>query len=191
MKKFLVAISVLFMGACSILGGYSQKSTFYMMNSSGLEKISGKKFNIGVGKVNVPDILNKPQLVVYDKDSHEVNILEFERWGEPLPYVLQGAITSDLMAYLPDSFVKSVEFTSENLDYVVRVKINKIEAYRNDKVVLSAWWHIENTKGKILARRQKTYEVKVKGENISDLVSAENEAVNLLSADIAEYFAKM
>ena len=189
MKKFVVILSA-FLCACS-LGGYSKNSTFYMMNSEGLSMISPRKINVGVSKIKVPDLLDKPQMVVYDKDSSKIEILEFERWGESLPYVLQNTVTNDMQQYLPNSFVKSVEYSSENLDYTVKIKINKIEAYQNDKVLLSAWWHIENGGGKILARKQGNYEIAVEGEQIGDLVKAQNNAVHALSKDIVVTLSKI
>lgn len=183
MKKLSIFFALL-LGACS-LGGYSKNSTFYMMNSEGLSAVSSRKINVGIDKVRVPDLLNRSQLVVYDKDNQEIQILEFERWGEPLPYVLQNTITNDLQQYLPNSFVKSVEFASETLDYTVKVKINKIEAYEDDKVVLSAWWHIEDKKGNILRREQVSYEAKTNGDGIADLVKAQNQVVHDLSKNIA------
>lgn len=188
MKKLSIFLALL-LGACS-LGGYSKNSTFYMMDSDNLTAVSTRKLNVGISKVKVPDLLNKPQIVVYDKDSQKVEILEFERWGEPLPYVLQNTVTNDLQKYLPNSFVKSVEYASETLDYTVKIKINKIEAYEDDKVILSAWWHIENAKGKILKRDQGTYEAKVGGDNIAALVKAQNAAVHSLSRDIAQNLDK-
>ncbi len=98
MKKLSLFL-MLFLSACS-LGGYSKNSTFYMMNSDNLSVVSQRKLNVGVAKIKVPDLLNKPQIVVYDKDSQKVEILEFERWGEPLPYVLKNTVTNDLQRYL-------------------------------------------------------------------------------------------
>lgn len=189
MKKLSIFFALI-LGACS-LGGYSKNSTFYMMNSENLSAVSTRKLTVGVSKVKVPDVLNKPQMVVYDKDSQEIEIMEFERWGEPLPYVLQNTVTNDLQQYLPASFVKSVEYSSEALDYTVRIKINKIEAYKNDKVILSAWWNIENPHGKVLKRDQGVYETKVNGEEIADLVKAQNRAVHDLSRDIAQNLQKI
>lgn len=104
MKKVLI-YSILFLtSACC---WRSPDSSFYMMNSQGLEKISDKQLSVAVQTVNVPDLLDRPQMVTYDTKSQKVNMLEFSRWGEALPAVLQNTITNDLMAYLPKSYVKS------------------------------------------------------------------------------------
>ena len=81
-----------------------------MMNSQGLEKVSDKQLSIAVQTVNVPDLLDRPQIVTYDAQSQKINMLEFSRWVEALPAVLQNTVTHDLISYLPKSFVKSARF---------------------------------------------------------------------------------
>ena len=188
MKKVLI-YSILFLtSACCWRSPYS---SFYMMNSQGLEKISDKQLSVAVQTVNVPDLLDRPQMVTYDTKSQKVNMLEFSRWGEALPAVLQNTITNDLMAYLPKSYVKSARYDTETLPYNVKVEVNKIEAYRGDKVKLSVWWNIQNSNGNVLKRRQSAYETKVKDNTIAELVKAENAAVHQLSKDIAQTLSKM
>ena len=181
MKKILF-ILVLMISACS---WRSPNSKFYMMDSAGLSELSAKKMNIAVARVKVPDLLNRAQIVVYDKNSEQVEILEFNRWGEVLPDVLQATIVDDLIAYLPNTYVKRTYFDSSNMDYNINVEINNIKAYKSDKVLMSVWWNVANSAGKVLKRGQKTYEVKAKGDSLADLITAQNEAVHLLSKDIA------
>ena len=188
MKKFFIYGAAFLTAACC---WRSPDSSFYMMNSQGLEKVSDKQLSVAVQTVNVPDLLDRPQMVTYDAKSQKVNMLEFSRWGEALPAVLQNTVTNDLQRYLPQSFVKSVEYSSETLDYTVKIKVNKMAAYEQDKVVLAAWWHIEDTKGKILHRDQAEYEAKIEGEKVADIVKAQNQAVHYLSKDIALVLSKI
>ena len=129
-------------------------------------------------------------MVVYEKDSNQVKILEFNRWGEVLPDVLQSTVVNDLIAYLPNAYIKRTYFDSQNTDYNINIEINDIKAYEDDKVVLSAWWNVLNGEGKTLYRGQKTYEVSAEGEAFDDLVVAQNKAVHMLSKDIANYLIK-
>ena len=186
MKSFLLSV-LLFLSACS---WHSPDATFYTMNSEGLTEISSKKMLVAVKKVRVPDLLNKQQIVTYKSSSNEIEILEFSRWGENLPFVLQNVITNDLMLLLPNSFIKSSKLEGNNLSYNIEVEINKIEAYPNDKVKIYAWWNIYDKNGLILKRKQSLYEHKVAGSSISELVEAQNQAMHLLSKDIAETLSK-
>lgn len=188
MKKFFIYCIVFFAAACC---WRSPNSAFYMMDSYGLEKISDKQLSVAVQTVNVPDLLDRPQMVTYDNKSQKINMLEFSRWGETLSSVLQSTVTNDLMVYLPKSYVKSARYDTETLPYNVKIEINKIEAYRGNKVKLSAWWSILNADNIVLKRRQSAYETVVNGETIAELVKAENAAVHQLSAEIAKTLSKM
>ncbi len=184
MKNLVLIICFIFIVSCS---WRSPNSTFYTMNNFEEKKISDKKFEIAVTKVNVPDLLDRPQIVVYEKGSNKIEILEFNRWGESLSNVIQSTIVNDLIGYFPNSFITRTYFESDKLKYNVVVDINSIQSYKGDKVVTRIWWKIVNNEGRLLNREQKIYEVKVKGESIGDLVIAQNKTINLLSKDIAEY----
>ena len=188
MKKTVLLGLLLLLSACC---WRSPNSEFYIMNSQGLQAVSPRHLNIAVARVKVPDMLDRAQMVVYDKDSDKVNILEFNRWVEVLPDVLQSTITNDLIAYLPNAYVKNTYFDSAQMQYSVNVEINHIAAYRGDKVILSAWWNISNASGRVIKREQASYEVKVEGDSIQALVEAQSDAVHQLSKAIAEQLAKM
>lgn len=188
MKKALIYCVWSLTAACC---WRSPDSSFYMMNSQNLETVSEKQMSIAVQTVNVPELLDRPQIVTYDAQSQKINMLEFSRWGEALPAVLQNTVTNDLIAYLPKSFVKSARYDTETLPYNIKIEINKIEAYRGDKVKLSVWWNIQDSNGNVLKRRQSAYETKVKDNTIAELVKAENSAVHQMTKDIAQTLSKM
>ena len=114
MKKILYVLLVL-VSACS---WRSPSSKFYMMDSVNLNEVSPRKINVAVSAVKVPELLNRAQMVVYDKNSDQVEILEFDRWGEALPDLLQATVVNDLMAYLPNAYIKRTYFDSQNMDYI-------------------------------------------------------------------------
>ena len=187
MKK-LLCLLVIVLSACS---WRSPNSSFYMMNSQGLSPLSDKKLTVAVAKVKVPDLLDRAQMVVYEDGNDQVQIMEFNRWGEVLPDVLQTTVVNDLIAYLPRAFVKRTYFDTQNATYSVNIEINTLKAYRGEKVLLSAWWNITNARGRILVRQQGTYEAEVSGRGIDDLVYAQTEAVHKLSKEIAEQLMKL
>ena len=185
----ILVTAILGLEACSF---HSPNSTFYVMNSNNLAPVAtNKKIGVAVARVKVSDMLDRAQMVVYEPNSDKVQIMEFNRWAEVFPDVIQATVTNDLIAYLPKAYVKRTYFDSGNADYSVNIEINSMRAYVGDKVVLSAWWNIANRSGRVLKREQVSYEVKVKGQNMTDLVEAQSEAVHLMSRTIAEKLAKM
>ena len=186
--RTLCWVVILFLTACS---WRSPNAEFYVMNSSGLDTISDKSVRIAVAAVKAPDLLNRQQMVVYDKTGDRVQILEFERWAEIFPDMLQNTVTNDLKEYLPKAYVKRTRFDSNSFDYGVNIEINEMRVYRNEKAVLSVWCNISDKSGKIIKRIQKEYETAVFGDKIPDLVAAQNRAVHLLSEDIAGYIARL
>ena len=87
MKKVLIYCVLSLTAACC---WRSPDSSFYMMNSQNLETVSQKQLSVAVQTINVPELLDRPQIVTYDAQSQKVNMLEFSRWGEALPAVLQN-----------------------------------------------------------------------------------------------------
>lgn len=182
MKKLFMILSIMATAACS---WHSPDSTFYVMDSKGLRTISDKNINVTVTRVKVPDMLNKTQMIISSEDSTQVKVMEYERWGESYPEIIQSTVTNDLIAYLPNAYVKRTFFDSENTQYNVNIEVNKLQAYQGDKVILSAWWNITDAKGNILQKAQGSYEAKVVGDDIQDLVNAQALAVHQMSEEIA------
>lgn len=185
MKKIVLFALFLLLSACR-----SPQSQFYVMNGSSSEIISEKMLNVTVMPVKVPDMLDKTQMVVYDKDSSEVKILEFHRWAEVLPDTLQSAVTNNLMAYLPQAYVERSSFGPNSMQYNVNIEINRMQAYLGDKVILSAWWNIKDKNGLTIKRKQGVYTANATGDTVADLVKAEAAAVRQMSREIAEALAQ-
>lgn len=183
MKKAAISLIMFLCTACS---WHSPTSKFYVMTSENLEAVSTQKKSVSVAKVIVPDLLNRQQMVVYDKDSNEVQILEFNRWAEVFPDVVQATVVNDLMAYLPNSYVTRTYFDTKNSNVNVAIRINEVRAYVGDRIELSAWWNVYDAKGNLKAKEQKNYESVVAGNGIQNLVNAQAEAVHKMSLDIAK-----
>lgn len=193
MKKIVFCVLMFLTTACS---WRSPQSKFYMMDSAGLQPLSERNMKVAVTRVRVPDILDKAQIVVSRKQNsndqvRELEIMEFHRWAEVFPEVLQNTVTNDLIAYLPKSYVERSYFDSKTARYNVNIEVNNIQAYENDKVIIEAWWSIKNVAGNVVKQGQGRYEVPVKGKGIAALVSAESEAVHQMSKEIAEALIKL
>ncbi|MBR2884267.1 MAG: membrane integrity-associated transporter subunit PqiC [Alphaproteobacteria bacterium] len=188
MKK-VVFVALFLLAACV---GTSSPSKFYVLNSisSTTNTFDSAKLFIGVGEVSVPMYLDKPQIVMRDKNQVELNISEFDRWSEPLGDAIQLALADDLAVYLPKTTVKPTSFREETFDYVVWVEINRFDGTLKQDVVLSAWWSIFDKNGKLVVR-EKSDLTRSLGKTYDDLALQNSVLVSELAEQIASKLAKL
>ena len=175
---------MLLVGAC--LGGYSPQSKFYDLRSVGqqTEVVSNKKMSVGVNDVELPAYLDKPQIVSFDVGNNQMEIDEFNRWGEPLASMIQRTIAADMSAYLPNSVVKIRSSLAEKFDLLVDVQIVRFDRFSGDEVVLEAWWFISNVNGKILYRHKLLLKQKI-NSTYDGYVEAMSNLLAKMSKDMA------
>lgn len=188
MKKVVLFVGLCLLSAC--LGGYSPKSSFYKLRGfdNALSVVSNKKISIGVNTVDLPDYLNKPQLVSFDEDRLKMQIDETNRWGESLDTMIKRVIADDLSGYLPNAEVKVKSSLVEKFDYLINVQIVKFDMVEDKEAILEAWWYVLNKNGKMLVR-EKNLLNKENADNYSEFVAAQSEMLNQMSKRMAEKIA--
>lgn len=183
MKKILTVFAFCLVTAC--FGGYSPDSKFYNLQPVAHgDEISDKVLSIGINDVNLPDYLDKPQIVIFEEGTPQMGISELNRWGEPLASMLQRVIAADMSVYLPQSEVKSRTLLMEHFDYIVDVQVVRFDMIWNDKAVLEAWWYISNSQGKIVYKKKVLLSEKI-GRSFSGFADAESRLLNQMSKEIA------
>ena len=105
MKRVVCAISLFLVTGC--FGGYSPESTFYALQTiENVTPLSQTNMLVGVDLPELPEYVDRPQIVSFSSASSELNIDETNRWGEDLDIMLQRIIAADLRAYLPKAGIK-------------------------------------------------------------------------------------
>src|SRR4029077_1681578 len=104
-----------------------------------------------VGPVSVPEAINRPQLVIIDR-SGDLRVLEQERWIEPLPDAIRGALALRLSAELPDAAVLEYgQGSAPRAAYQVRIQIRRFDMDVRTGICLDAHWQLVGP-GTVLAR---------------------------------------
>ncbi len=191
MKKISLLAILVLLGGC--FGGYTQQSTFYNLmipDKEEVKPVSMKKLNVGVDTVLMPDYLDRPQMVVFEKQNPQMKVSETERWGEDLDDMTQRAIAADLSLYLPNSMVKSKVLLSEEFNWLVEVQVVRMDFIWGQKAVLQAWWSVVDSSGKIVKQQKFGKELPV-GENFSEFVEAESTLLEMMSQDVAMALSKL
>jgi len=139
---------------------------------------------IVVGPVTLPELVDRPQLVVRVA-ANRVDILEMQRWAEPLRSGVARVVAVDLGRLLPSAQVTSyLEQAGTGADYRVLLDIVRFEAVAGEGVSLEAVWSLRGTS----AGAAKTGRFVVRetaGEGYDALVAAYGRALSALSVELA------
>ena len=189
MRNFGAILMVFLLGGC--LGGYSPANRFYYLQVvDAVEPVSSKKLNIGIDSVELPDYLDRPQIIVFEQGSPQMKIDETNRWGEALATMVQRTVTTDIAAYLPKATVKSKTALDERFRYLVDIEIVRLDMIGDDGAVLEAWWSVYDDDGRRIVQQKTALKRKIDG-GFDAYVEAESEMIAEMSRQIAQVVAKV
>ena len=185
MKKIFLILTVwLFLSAC--WGGYSPDSTFYRLNSlSDNKEVFEAKHSVVVADVGLPEYLNRPQMVMMDDNSPEVQIAEFHRWGEDLPKMMQRKVVADLSKYLPNSQIVDTQEEVQNAKYNVKIEVVRLDMVKQGYVIFEANWYITDRREKMIKKNKFLQQQKIK-VNYGDYAATAAKLLGDMTRNIAE-----
>lgn len=194
-----MSIRTTMMLACVLLGACSSapKENFYTLNPSvGAAPASvaaaaasipdaGTGIGIAVGPVRVPEIVDRPQLVVR-RGPTQVDLLEQHRWAQPLRAEIAQAIASGLRSHLPGARVAlDRDAAAQNADVRVTVDISRFEALPGEAVTVQALWSIRPGSDRPPVAGQSTSREPMRSSGNEEIAHAYARAVADISHDIA------
>lgn len=129
----------------AFLGCSSPQSNFYTLGASPILPTSqaAKKTRIMIGPVNLPGMVDRPQLVAQNANNI-VQVYEYHRWANTLKGDVGDVIASNVAQALAISNVWSFsQSTQANFDYQVLVDVQNIDTKLGDRVVVDVMWTIK------------------------------------------------
>lgn len=189
MKKLCSLFLLALVSACMSFGSTPPSRFFSLQTISEQLIVSKSRASIGVEEVNIPEYLDKPQIVTVGDNAVELKISEQNRWSEPLSTMMQRTIANDMSGLLPNAVVKGRNMSNERFDYAVFIEVDKFDGALNGKAQLNAWWYILKKGSSDIVLRQKAEFVQPAGGDYDDLVKAESRLVYQLAEQIASKVA--
>lgn len=182
----LAAVAVLGTAAC--IGGRASPDTHHYVLSPVIEAPSGETASpaaplvVGVGPVNLPAYLDRPQMVIR-RAPDSIEIREFDQWGEPLRDGITRVVAVNLARLLPESRVVTFPWRStEDIRYQVVLDIGQMDGPAGGRVALDARWRVLDRSGsEVAARASRLSEPAGTGTT----AAAISRALGVLSHDIA------
>ena len=197
MKQILVLLPLLFtLAACSNSddGAGSIGDTRFYSLSAPLPSSSTitNKLSVGIGPVEIPRLLNRPQ-IVSRKDNTEIIIAEKHQWGGSYKEELIKALTDNFSSLLKTERIEEFPWKSSfKPNYQVRIDIESFDGQVGKSVILNARWRLVKSKKEIMVKRA-VIEVPVSASSssYSSYVNAQSEAIKRLSQEIVTHIQKI
>jgi len=187
---WVAAISIL---TITMLGctGQTPPSSFYALSGPdvappGTDSARGE-LSIGLGPVELPVVLERPQIVTRP-DTNRLALSEFDRWGGELSSEVPRALAQNLMAELGTDRVAAHPWPRyRKIDYQVVIDVFRFDGEPGREVVLEGVWTLVRGDGiEELEVHGFRETIPVASDSYEALVAALSSALGRLSSQIAE-----
>lgn len=166
----------------------SPATRFYTLSPTARTEAAPAKvdYTVGVGLVSIPDMVDRPQLVVR-VDANRVVLMEQDRWAEPLQSGIGQVIAANLSRLLAGAWVSAYpQSSTANVDYVVTVDVQRFDSVAGGAASLDVLWKVRNAQGGVLKAGRSAVSEPTQGNGNDALVAAHDRALARLSQDIAD-----
>jgi uncharacterized lipoprotein YmbA len=136
--------------------------------------------SIAVGPVSVPDLVDRPQIVVRG-GPNQVHIVEQARWAEPLRSAIARVVAANLATVLGGRVAAS---RNGEADYRVTLDVQRFDS-GDDAALIDAAWTVVAKGGARRAGRSVARE-KVQRKEYDALAAGHSAALASISKEIAE-----
>jgi len=180
--------SCILLFALAVAGGgcASPRSDFYTLSPLAKAAPAGAGFSVAVGPVSVPEIVDRPQIVVHT-GPNQVFIGEFHRWGSPLRDNIARVVAGNLAALLGAPQVSIFPHpTSSAAKYRAAVDVMVFDSTPGESAALDAVWVVRSAGGGAISSGRTTVRETVSDGGYAALVAAHSRALEKLSGDIAD-----
>lgn len=166
--------------------GSTPDARFYTLRASTAPAATSSQLSVAVGPVSVPDMVDRPQIVV-TTGGNQVRLDEFNRWAGPLQSNISRVVADNLMALLGTSRVSVFpQASSADAEYRALIEVQSFESALGEAATVDAAWTVRRMKdGKTSTGRTVAREP-VQGKDYDALAAAHSRAVARLSRDIAD-----
>ena len=183
MNILLAAVLSLFVMGCSAKYSYYQLHPKTGSNTEGHR--SKKGIVIGIGEVEVPDYLNKPEIVTR-LSAGRISVHEKERWAGSLPKNIQYVLMSNLSAQLPKyTFLQYPWEEPINDQYRIYVIIDSFDGSTEGAVTLKGRWSLVSKDDSRVLFGESYHYTQKSGQTLDSVVDVQSRLIQRLSRGIA------
>jgi uncharacterized lipoprotein YmbA len=147
---------------------------------------------IGVGPVEFPKFLDRPQIVTR-KSQNQIEVSEFHRWAGSLPGDFSRVLAKNISILLPSDRVAVYPWGDQfSPSYQIKLEVDQFDGQLGEGVVLDVTWMVVDQEGtNKLVVRKSLIEEPASDKTYEALVVAQSNALVTLSRTIVEEIRKL
>jgi uncharacterized lipoprotein YmbA len=168
--------------------GRSLPTRFYLLTpqktQSGAVPTAG--LSVGVGPVELPDYLDRPQILTRAGD-HEIHFAEFDQWGGSLKSNIAYVVAENLGERLNLDAVYTYPWrTAVRVGFQVGISVVRLDARPDGNATLEARWSLLDQDGRrVLLTRRSAFQIPLTRTEYAAIVEAQSRLFAALSDEIA------
>lgn len=186
-KTALFGISIMLLSGCAS----TEPSRFYTLtpmpgsHAEVLSETVAQDISIGVGPINMPDYLDRQQIVT-SSNQNEIKMSEFDRWAGSLNDSFARVLSENLSVMLSTDRVFLFPWRGViTVDYHIGVEVIQFDGELGGNASLIARWGIFSDKEKkVVLVKKSSFTEPAGGKGYEALVAAQSRAIGLLSRDM-------
>jgi len=178
---------VFFLTACSSTPpvAYYTLNTLPEMQQEIPAAVMDDTLAIGVGPVEFPKFLDRPQIVTR-KSQNQIEVSEFHRWAGSFPGDFSRVLAKNIATLLPWSRVEIYPWEDTfSPIYQVKLEVEQFEGQLGERVLLNVTWSVAEQENEGVVRTS-LIEEPVSSEDYDGLVEAKSKALATLSQAIVD-----
>jgi uncharacterized lipoprotein YmbA len=147
---------------------------------------------IGVGPVEFPKFLDRPQIVTR-KSQNQIEVSEFHRWAGSFPGDFSRVLAKNISILLPTDRVAVYPWGEQfSPTYRIKLEVEQFDGQLGEGVVLDVTWMVTDKEGtnKLVVRKSRIKEAAL-DETYEALVEAKSNGLATLSRTIVEEIRRL
>jgi uncharacterized lipoprotein YmbA len=185
---------VFFLAACSSTPpvAYYTLNTLPEMQQEIPAEVMDDTIAIGVGPVEFPKFLDRPQIVTR-KSQNQIEVSEFHRWAGSFPGDFSRVLAKNISILLPTDRVAVYPWGEQfSPTYQIKLEVEQFDGQLGESVVLEVTWMVTDQDGtnKLVVRKSRIEEATLY-ETYEALVEAKSNGLATLSRAIVEELRKL
>jgi len=182
-------LMVFLLTACSTTPAvrYYTLNPFSEMQPDISQTVSDTTLAIGVGPVEFPKFLDRPQIVTR-KSQHRVEVSEFHRWAGSFSEDFLRVLTKNISMLLPKDRVAEYPWTDQfSPAFRIPLTVEQFDGRFGEHVVLNVTWFVWNQKeANDPVMKHTRIKEPVSASDYDALVAAQSRAIGTLSRAIVD-----